>query len=393
MTIPEIRNSSCLLERMTEINCALKKLEECEFQYALDHLLSCFPEQDNVSAPETGLIEKKIRDRFFYKNIQLKPEKKSRIIIDKNISELTVQLFAGIISGRYRTEWVKSLFYFDIRCFIFFPRTLYFTGEVLSNLRNKPYMQFEKKQKIFEEFQGIGYRDFKEANREIDTNLINLITSIINRTGTPVIIGIAGPTAAGKTEIAEYLQNTISHQGKTVKSVEMDNFFTDRDYREAEGIGSMEKESLHYSLLIECLKQLKEGKACEIPEYNQLTGESSHNTDHTLKKGRKGIKIQPADIIYIEGNFPFLFPEITPLIDLKIIYLTDDDIRLKRKWKRDIDYRKKYDPKYFCNRYFRTQFLKAEKVYIKQLEICDIAADTTNSSIWINDKTGKILAG
>ncbi len=71
------------------------------------------------------------------------------------------------------------------------------------------------------------------------------------------------------------------------------------------------------------------------------------------------------------------------------MYLTDDPVRLKRKWKRDIDYRKKYNPRYLCNRYFRTQFLKAKTVYINQLEICDIAVDTTAATIWINEKNRK----
>ena len=60
----------------------------------------------------------------------------------------------------------------------------------------------------------------------------------------------------------------------------------------------------------------------------------------------------------MEGNFPFHIDEIARLIGIKIVYLTDDPIRLKRKWKRDIDYRKKYDPAYFRNRFFRTQFLQ-----------------------------------
>ncbi len=71
------------------------------------------------------------------------------------------------------------------------------------------------------------------------------------------------------------------------------------------------------------------------------------------------IEIEPADIIFIEGNFPFLIEEVLHLIGIKVVYLTDDPIRLKRKWKRDIDYRKKYEPNYFRNRYFKDQFIMA----------------------------------
>jgi uridine kinase len=91
----------------------------------------------------------------------------------------------------------------------------------------------------------------------------------------------------------------------------------------------------------------------------------------------------PADLIFIEGNFPFLYPEVAELIDLKVIYLTDDEIRIKRKWRRDIDYRKKYDLYYFLNRYFREQFLMAEAAYKPQMGMCDMLIDTTQAEVWL----------
>ena len=391
MKIAEIKKSSTLQNRSEEINSAIKTLDSSEFNYSLKYLLSFFQSEDHIEIPEKEILEKKIKNPEFYKNIELKPVQNGEIILDKNIAELTVILLAGLDSGKYDAEWINSLFYFDVRGFVFIPRTVYFSPAVLENLQYKPFLQFDKKQLQFDSFQGIGYSDFKKANQEIDTKLIYLIKEILSKKGYPAVIGIAGQTAAGKTEIAEYLQKEMSKEGKSVKSIEMDNFFLDRDFREEEGIGSMNKESIHYSLLEDCIKNLKTDSSCEIPVYDQLTGESSHSTDSILKEGKKTITVYPADIIYIEGNFPFLFPEIAQLIDLKIMYLTDDAVRLKRKWKRDIDYRKKYNPRYLCNRYFRTQFLKAEAVYIEQLERCDIAVDTTDSSIWINKKTEELL--
>ena len=94
------------------------------------------------------------------------------------------------------------------------------------------------------------------------------------------------------------------------------------------------------------------------------------------------MKFEPADIIFIEGNFPFLLEEIAHLIGIKVVYLTDDPIRLKRKWKRDIDYRKKYEPTYFRNRYFKEQFIMAQIAYLPQMEVCDMVVDTTGGAIW-----------
>lgn len=90
------------------------------------------------------------------------------IVLDKSIIRLTNTLFAGIVKEEYELEWVNRFFYFDVRGFIFIPRTLYFTDRVLDRLGGKPLFTFKKHQQKFDSFQGIGYRDFKEANNEID---------------------------------------------------------------------------------------------------------------------------------------------------------------------------------------------------------------------------------
>jgi uridine kinase len=93
----------------------------------------------------------------------------------------------------------------------------------------------------------------------------------------------------------------------------------------------------------------------------------------------------------MEGNFPFHIEEIARLIGIKVVYLTDDPIRLKRKWKRDIDYRKKYDPAYFRNRFFRTQFLRAEDIYRPLIQVCDIVVDTSGAALWVVPQIARIL--
>ena len=93
----------------------------------------------------------------------------------------------------------------------------------------------------------------------------------------------------------------------------------------------------------------------------------------------------------MEGNFPFHMDELSNLIGIKAVYLTDDPIRLKRKWKRDIDYRKKYDPAYFRNRFFRTQFLRAEECYLPLMKVCDIVVDTTGAALWATPQIAGIL--
>jgi uridine kinase len=103
------------------------------------------------------------------------------------------------------------------------------------------------------------------------------------------------------------------------------------------------------------------------------------------------LEIEPADILFMEGNFPFHMKEIARWIGIKVVYLTDDPVRLQRKWKRDIDYRKKYDPAYFRNRYFRTQFLRAEDIYRPLMQVCDLVVDTTGAALWASEAMAQIL--
>ena len=167
----------------------------------------------------------------------------------------------------------------------------------------------------------------------------------------------------------------------------MDNFLTDRDYREAHGINTMGPQAIHYPLLKKSLQEILKGKSIRIPRYDFVFATSSHDMDGNLKPDGIPIEITPADIIFMEGNFPFLLKEIAPLIGIKVVYLTDDPIRMKRKWRRDIDYRKKYEPTYFRNRFFREQYLMAENCYRPQMELCDILVDTTGAAVWMTANT------
>ncbi len=252
----------------------------------------------------------------------------------------------------------------------------------------KPFRCFEPRQKQFENFQDIGYLDFQEANAEIDQALIEIIQKLIEVRGTPILITLAGPTAAGKTEITERLLDTFEKMGKKTTTIEMDNFLLDRDFRDNKAMG---KETTHFKLFKHSLLEILQGRKITIPRYDFLNATSSHDLEGNLRQGCFPLEIEPADIIFLEGNFPFQMEEIAGLIGLKVVYLTDDPIRLKRKWKRDIDYRKSYDPAHFRNRFFKTQFLRAEDCYRPQIEKCDLVVDTTGAALWATPELVNIL--
>jgi uridine kinase len=300
-------------------------------------------------------------------------------------------LFVGLVAGEYSAEWIRAHFYFDVRGFLFLTRTVYFTDAVLAHLGGRPFRSFEKKQKHLERCLELGYRAFKAANAEVDAAFLSSVNRLIAVKGTPIVLAIAGGTAAGKTEIVARLRSSFEQAGGPVTSIELDNFLTDRGQREQKGIHTLGREAIHFELFYSSLQNILRGQTITTPRYDFIDGTSSHELDGTLKPGRVPVEIKSAEIIFIEGNFPFLLEEIAPLIGIKVVYLTGDAIRLKRKWRRDIDCRKKYDPNYFLNRFFRNQPLMAEKCYRPQMQVCDLVVDTTGAAIWATPETAGIL--
>jgi uridine kinase len=381
--------SEILYKKMESINIGIQDLAFYEFCYALENL---YPEDggwESVSLSPMEEIEKLIVSPEFFKSIQMKPKLGEKIVLDKKIEQLTRMLFVGLVQGKYLEAWVTDHFYFDIRGFFFLVRTTYFTDLAIAHFGGRPWATFEQKQKGFERYQGLGYKDFSVANAEVDQCFIECCKTLILARGTPIVMAIAGPTAAGKTEIVARLQQAFKQFGKKITSIEMDNFLLDIEIREEKAMG---KDAIHFNLFKQSLEEICRGRNILIPRYDFVEATSSHNLEGNLKPGCAPLEIEAADIIFIEGNFPFQMKELADLIGIKVVYLTDDPIRLKRKWKRDIDYRKKYEPTYFRNRFFRTQFLRAHECYRSLIEVCDMVIDTTGAAIWATPEVASILS-
>ena len=380
--------SETLFEKMKFINPAVNDLELYEFQYALDNLKPVNG-WNGIKVNEKEDVLTLINQNAFYEQIQLKPRINGQIVLDENIINLTNMLFVGIVSGQFKEKWVNEFFYFDLRGFFFLPKTIYYNEEILKHFGTTPWKKFNKGQMKFKTYQDIGYREFKEANKEIDHSFINIIDDLMTIMGTPFLLTIAGPTAAGKTEIADRLKVHLSKTGKFATTIEMDNFYLDREIREKKSPGV---EAIHFDNFKNAMEKILSGQLVSIPCYDFVDATSSHDIHGNLKPGRKPLEVIPADIIFLEGNFPFQLEEISHIIGTIVVYLTHDEIRLKRKWKRDIDYRKKYDPTYFRNRYFRTQFLRSRQVYQPLMAVCDIVVDTTNAEIWMTPEISAALS-
>jgi len=382
--------SEALYDRLRQVNPGIDDLELYEFRYAL-HNLTPHDGWASVALEDPGTIEARVTSSAFYRSLQVKPRRGEHIVLDEPIERLTVMLLVGLVTAAYPMEWVKRHFYFDVRGFYFLHRNLYFTPKIVAHLGGRPLRTFERRQEHFERLQSIGYKEFAAANAELDDHFLACIRRLIDVKGTPIILAIAGPTAAGKTEIVERLQEALQADGRSVTSIEMDNFLTDRDYREEKGIHTLGRDAIHLGHFTRALAEIRRGQGIQTPRYDFICGESSHDLQGSLKPGATPVDVPAGDIVFIEGNFPFLLEEAAPVIGIKVVYLTDDPVRMKRKWRRDIDYRKKYEPDYFRNRFFKEQFLMAEICYRPQMEVCDLVVDTTGAAMWATPEVAALL--
>jgi uridine kinase len=144
----------------------------------------------------------------------------------------------------------------------------------------------------------------------------------------PVIIGISGGSASGKTTLAKKIANVYPNNSIIIS---LDNYY--KDYSDP----SIDKATINYDqpgsldvrLFIEHLTQLKRGEAVDIPDYNFCTHSRLEKT----------IPIEAHPLIIVEGLFLFNIGMPERTYNLKIFVDAPDDIRFIRRLERDVHQR------------------------------------------------------
>ena len=141
-------------------------------------------------------------------------------------------------------------------------------------------------------------------------------------------IGITGGSGSGKSTIVR----KISEACKNYVFIAQDNYYRSAAFVNNSNITAFNfdhPDAFDTELLHENLKDLKEGKAVDIPQYDFV---------HHCRMD-KMIHVEPAPLIIIEGLMVLYDPEIRNLLDFKIYVDTPDDIRFIRRLQRDISER------------------------------------------------------
>ena len=149
-------------------------------------------------------------------------------------------------------------------------------------------------------------------------------------TAGPLIIGLGGGSGSGKTTIAHSIVDAIG--AGSVALIQHDAYYRDQTHLPLEEralVNYDHPDSLETDLLVAHLRELLAGRAVERPVYDFTVHNRSSET----------VRVEPCPAVIVEGILALYESTLRELMDLKVYVDTDPDLRLVRRWERDINER------------------------------------------------------
>jgi uridine kinase len=140
-------------------------------------------------------------------------------------------------------------------------------------------------------------------------------------------VGIAGGTGSGKTTVVKKIMEAFPNNEIVV--IPQDSYYRDNidiPLEERQKINFDHPDSVEFELLIDHLKQLKQGKTVEMPIYSYLT----------CLRAKETITIKPSRVVLVEGILILTDAGLRNMLDIKVFVDADADDRLGRVIQRDI---------------------------------------------------------
>ena len=147
---------------------------------------------------------------------------------------------------------------------------------------------------------------------------------------SPIIIGVTGGSGSGKTTVSQKILEEL--HGHSISIIQQDSYYKDQPEKTME-----ERRAVNYDhplafdadLLYEHLKMLKNNQKIEVPIYDYKISTRSSEV----------IEQDPTDVIILEGILILADERIRDMLDIKVYVDTDDDIRIIRRIRRDMEQR------------------------------------------------------
>lgn len=146
----------------------------------------------------------------------------------------------------------------------------------------------------------------------------------------PIIIGVAGGTASGKTTVAHRILESVGE--KRLAYIEHDAYYRDLSHlpmEERKALNFDHPDALENELLIEHLHALQHGATIAMPVYDFAA--YARTSDRKI--------ITPKPVVMVEGMLIFVDKALRDMMDIKIYVDTADDLRFIRRLKRDVESR------------------------------------------------------
>lgn len=146
----------------------------------------------------------------------------------------------------------------------------------------------------------------------------------------PIVFGVAGGTASGKTTVARAILDSVGTS--QIAYLPHDAYYKDRDdlpFERRSRLNYDHPDSLETKLMVEHIKDLVVGVSANLPVYDFTTYRRTNET----------ILVEPAPIILVDGILIFTKRKLRDLMDIKIFVDTDSDVRFIRRLERDMNER------------------------------------------------------
>ena len=148
--------------------------------------------------------------------------------------------------------------------------------------------------------------------------------------GKPIIIGVTGGSGSGKTSVSRAIFNHFPNH--SIMMLEQDSYYKDQSdlsFEERLNTNYDHPFAFDTDLLIDHLQQLLAYQTIEKPVYDYVAHTRSEAT----------IIQEPKEVIILEGILILEDERLRNLMDIKLYVDTDDDIRIIRRIKRDMEER------------------------------------------------------
>jgi uridine kinase len=140
----------------------------------------------------------------------------------------------------------------------------------------------------------------------------------------PVFVGIGGDSGSGKSTLAAAFYDLLG--AERITTVCLDDYHSlDRRERALIGITPLNPRANNFALMEEQLWALKRGEAIAKPVY-----------DHADGTFKAPVRVEPNEVVIVQGLHPFLLPGVREAFDLKVWLDPETKLRIKWKLQRDI---------------------------------------------------------